>query len=123
VQEDLDLAGGEVGGALAQVIQQLLAMLRPVLAGKLPHPQVGVEGWVRADGDDGRVEGETAASETFCQIPDPDRQPTLPAFQREPALSDPRPEAPDPAGAVRSQNAAGSTPDPGGMIRRSKVSR
>ncbi len=80
VQEDIDLARWHVGGALAQVIQQLLAMLRPGLTGKLPYPQVGGEVLIRVEGGKRRFEGEPAAPKTFREVPDPARQPALPAF-------------------------------------------
>jgi hypothetical protein len=40
VQEDVDLAHWQIGGALARVIQQPLAMLRSGLTGKLRYPHV-----------------------------------------------------------------------------------
>jgi hypothetical protein len=80
VQEDVDLARWHVGGALAQVIQQSLAMLRPGLASKLPYSKIGGEARVRVGGGKSRFEGESAASNTFRKIPDPARQPDLPAF-------------------------------------------
>src|SRR5215208_3422680 len=88
VQEDVDLARWQIGRALAQVIQQPLAMLRPGLTGKLPYPHVGGEVRVRVEGGQGRFEGESSASKTFSKVPDPARQPDFPAIQREPTLSD-----------------------------------
>jgi hypothetical protein len=88
VQEDVDLAHWQIGGALSQVIQQPLAMLRPGLTSKLPYPQVGGEARVRLEGGKGRFDGESAASKTFSKVPDPGRLPDLPAFLREPPLSD-----------------------------------
>src|SRR5215203_6747343 len=56
VQEDVDLACWLVGGALAQVIQQSLAMLRPGLASKLPYSKIGGEAQVRVGGGKSRFE-------------------------------------------------------------------
>jgi hypothetical protein len=88
VQEDVDLARWQARGALAKVIQQPPAMLRPGLSGKLPYPQVGGEARVCVEGGKGRFEGDFSASKTLREVTDPARQPDLPAFQREPTLSD-----------------------------------
>src|SRR5215203_6089051 len=88
VQEDVDLARWQIGRALAQVIHQPLAMFRPRFTGKLSYPQVGGEARVRVEGGNCRFEGESSASMSFGKVPDPARQPDLPAFQREPTLSD-----------------------------------
>jgi hypothetical protein len=63
-------------------------MLRPGPTGKLPYTQVGGEARVCVEGGKGRFEGESAASKTFRKVRDPARQSELPAFQREPTLSD-----------------------------------
>jgi hypothetical protein len=54
VQEDVDLVRWQVRGALAKVIQQPPAMLRPGLSGKHPYPQVGGEPRVCVEGGKGR---------------------------------------------------------------------